>query len=371
MRLLFVSGTMTGGSAASTEELAHTLAARGHEVGMLATRRRRARPGLGAPARAGLAATVTGLPGRAWRVARRAAPARASEPMTRHGVVRWTSPMPERVLLEVQRSFGADVVIVNSVHRNAWRSVRAGLRDAGVPSVLYVREAATLEHIPIAALPPDLTLTNSDALSRRARELGVQATCVPSVIDLERCEIETSRETVLFVNPIASRGLAIAVQLARDNADRRFAFQLSWPLGHRDMRALLRSIAAAPNIELRDHEANPAIVYRDASVLLVPYLVDQRPRVIAEAQWNGIPVLASDLPAHREAVGAGGRFVALDASPATWTAALRGLVDDDATAREIGDAARAHAHRAAQAPEQITARFEALMRSVVAGVPAS
>ena len=54
-----------------------------------------------------------------------------------------------------------------------------------------------------------------------------------------------------------------------------------------------------------------------ARVLLVPYRVDNRPRVVAEAQSNGIPVPASALPAHREA-GTRGVLVPGDASIRAW-----------------------------------------------------
>ena len=276
----------------------------------------------------------------------------------------WISAAAERALPALHRSFRPEVVIVNSVHRSAWRSIRGWLRQAGTPTVLYVREAATLEHVPIAEMPPDLTLANSEVLRRGVIALGVPASCVPSLIEFGRCEVATSRDVVLFVNPIPSRGLAIAVALAADNPDRRFAFQVSWPLRRRDERALRGAINGYRNIELREYEPHAARVYRDARVLLLPYRVDQRPRVVAEAQYNGIPVLASDLSGHREAVGPGGLFVPPDGTRDAWTAGLRTLLDD-VTAGPIIAAARAHARRADQDAAQIVQQFEALMASVV------
>jgi glycosyltransferase involved in cell wall biosynthesis len=230
--------------------------------------------------------------------------------------------------------------------------------------VLYVREAATFEHTPIAELRPDITVTNSDVHRRRAVALGLPAVTIPSVIDVDECDAHTSSDVVLFVNPLVSRGLTTAVALASERPDVRFVFQVSWPLRKRDERALRHRISGHPNIELRPHESEPARVYRDARVLLLPYRVDQRPRVVTEAQWNGIPVLASDLPAHREAVGPGGLFVSLEAQPREWAAGLGALWDDDATSARLGAAARMHARRDDQNAARIVQRFEALVEQV-------
>ena len=54
------------------------------------------------------------------------------------------------------------------------------------------------------------------------------------------------------------------------------------------------------------------------SLLLTPYTLDMRPRVVLEAQVNGIPVLANDLPALRETVGPGGVLVARRRADRAW-----------------------------------------------------
>jgi len=288
VRFLFLSGTSTGGSAVSTRQLAHRLAARGHEVDLLVQRRTRPRAGLVASPRGRRITLVTTAPGRVWRALRRAATTQPKSAGNREGVEEWTSVAPEQVLPSLCEAWRPDVVVVNSVHCRAWTAIRSWLRSAGIPVVLYVREVATFEHIPIAELRPDLIVTNSDAHRRRAAELDVQVYTIPSLIEFERCDVETTREVALFINPLPSRGLAVAVALARERPDVRFGFQLSWPLRRRDLRALRRWIRGQPNIELRACQSQSARVYRDARVLLLPYQVDQRPRVVAEAQWNGV-----------------------------------------------------------------------------------
>jgi glycosyltransferase involved in cell wall biosynthesis len=367
VRLLFVSGTPTGGSALSTRQLAHRLAARGHDVGLLVHRRTRPRAGLVAPPRDRRINWITTAPGRVCRALRRAATTQPRGAGTSEGVEEWTSVAPEQVLPSLCVAWRPCVVIVSSVHRRAWMAIHTSLRRARIPVVFYVRETATFEHVPIAELLPDLTVTNSDAHRRRAEELGVQACTIPSLIEVDQCDEQTTREVALFVNPLPSRGLAVAVALARERPDVHFAFQLSWPLRRRDHRALRSWIRDQPNIELRTPEQQCGRVYRDARVLVLPYQVDQRPRVVLEAQWNGIPVVATDLSAHREAVGSGGLFVAADAPPTEWATAFGALWDDKSHYERVCVSARAYARRDDQDPARIAARFESLMERVLRG----
>ena len=100
-------------------------------------------------------------------------------------------------------------------------------------------------------------------------------------------------------------------------------------------------------------------------MLLVPHRVDNRPRVVLEAQTNGIPVVASDHPGLVESVGPGGRIVPDVDDPAPWVAALREVWDEPVHS-EVVAAARAHAARPEVSPDAIVDRFEALLGSVVA-----
>jgi glycosyltransferase involved in cell wall biosynthesis len=361
VRLLFLSGTPTGGSAVGTRQLAQRLAGRGHQVGLLVQQRSRPRAGLVASPRPRWVTAVAAMPARVGRALRRAATTRPNWCGSSGGVVECTSVAPEQVLPSVCEAFHPDVVVVSSVHRRAWTAVHSWLSRAGLPVALYIREVATFENIPIAELSPDVTVTNSETYRERVVALGLLAVTIPSLIEIDQYHVDSTREVVLFVNPLPSRGLAIAMALASDRPDLRFAFQQSWPLRKRDDRALGRWIRRQPKIELRPYESDGARAYRDARVLLLPYQVDQRPRVVMEAQGNGIPVLAADLPAHREAVGPGGLFVPPDAPTAAWATALSALWDDRSTYERLSAAARTHARRDDQDPARIVERFEALM----------
>ena len=102
-------------------------------------------------------------------------------------------------------------------------------------------------------------------------------------------------------------------------------------------------------------------------MLLVPHRVDNRPRVILEAQSNGIPVIATDYPGLAESVGAGGLLVEDVDDPRPWVVALARVWDDPAHYGVLVDAARVHASRAEVDPAVIAQRFEQLLEELVEG----
>ncbi|MFM7270464.1 MAG: glycosyltransferase [Actinomycetes bacterium] len=362
MRILFVSGTAVGGSASSTRELAAALAARGHDVAVLAR--------------------VATAP-RRWMLHHRLVNAAHSHPRLHSALVAAAGRIGRRVRLVQTESFteyasivvensfppllsafGPDVVVASSIGRMAWRSVRADLAVAGIPSVLYLREESAIGHLTISAAPPDLLLANAHVHEDAARRAGFVAHVVPSVVAISRALVESTREVVLFVNPVEVSGRDLAVGIARACPDFRFAFVESWPLSADERAWLDNACAGLGNVERRPRVDDLRRLYGDARVLLAPYRTNGRPRVVLEAQANGIPVLATDLPALTEAVGPGGLVVAAAAGPGVWAARLRELLEPDHY-EALSAAARTHAAREDVDPEAIVTRFEALMRSLV------
>ncbi len=372
MRILFVSGTSVGGAARSTHELAGVLAARGHHVATLmsidedarATERHKRllnldvklhqRGRLWAPA-----ARIAGMAKR--RVGRRLVP----EPTRAYPA--WRAAIVENAIGDAIDRTRPDVVVVNSIERPAWREVLALLRERHLPSVLYLRETTGLRHLAAPPALPDLLLANAQAHADGARALGYACEYVPSVVHLDACRVASTRERVLFINPVPVYGVDIAVELARTRPDVPFVFQESWPIDDADRRSLDAAIAGLANVELRARTDELAAVYRDARVLLFACTVASRPRVVLEAQASGIPVLAVDRRGHDEAVGDGGLLVAPDAPIDDWLAALATIWDDDATYARLVEQARAHANRPEVDTDTIVDRFEELLGTLLAG----
>ena len=277
----------------------------------------------------------------------------------------WSTILPENSLESVRAAFRPDVVVASSVSRTGWRRMRDLLTRDRVPSVLYIREEAGLGHLGISHCPPDLLLANAHTYAAAAEELGYPATMIPSVVNLDPCRVESSRERVLFINPVASYGVDRAVAIAAARPDVLFAFVEWWQLDNEARATLDGQLAALPNVDLRATVSDPADLYADARVLITPYTLDMRPRVVLEAQVNGIPVLATDLPALRETVGAGGILVPPDAPISAWVDALGELVDDPVRYATLDAAARVHAARDEVDPEAVVGRFVEALSSLI------
>jgi glycosyltransferase involved in cell wall biosynthesis len=86
---------------------------------------------------------------------------------------------------------------------------------------------------------------------------------------------------------------------------------------------IVRRIESPPSAKL------PALL-RGATALLAPSLVEGFGLPVAEALTVGAPVVASDIPAHREVGGAHARFVD-PKDPQAWLAVLRPLIHDPAS----------------------------------------
>ncbi|MGH9084627.1 MAG: glycosyltransferase [Acidimicrobiales bacterium] len=358
MRLLFVSGTTIGGSGRSQRELAARLRARGHDVLVLVD------PEHGSRVRrvvyeqlSDVGARLDGWPGAGlvrWLERR---PGRRTHRTDVEGIPHVFTPVPENALEGVVEGFRPDVVIGSSVLRLTWRKARSLLELRGVPTVLYIREVEAMNHFEGEREPADAVVANAESLRRRVDAFGVDCTVFPSVIDVDVTRVSSTRRVALVVNPIESRGIDTVWRLAECLPDVPFAAQESWPLTAEQLGAIQRRLSRLPNVELRRAEPPGPRLYRDARVLLVPYRVDNRPRVIAEAQANGIPVIVGDAPALVEAVGGGGVVVPTDDVDG-WCSAIRSMWTDEDHYQELATQARRHSERAAISADVVAGHFE-------------
>jgi glycosyltransferase involved in cell wall biosynthesis len=363
--LLFVSGVSVGGAPRSTLELASVLAGRGHEVEVV----------LGATPEGwqqalyerGVAAWVKSGQ-RIWSDPMRACLRRIGRGLAARtspdDVTSYTARHPENAYLTLVNRARPDAVIVNSVSRAAWRWIREDLRALGIVAVLYVREAHALTHLTISREEPDVLIANATAHVDALAVAGFQCLLVPSVIDRRSASVESSRRDVVLVNPIAENGVDLVFELARSRPDISFVLQESWPLDETYRADLSNAIEGLPNVELRAPVPAPSDVYRHARILLATY-PDGRPRVIAEAQHNGIPVLAKSFPALAEAVGQGGVLVAPEVPIDEWIRVLSRLWDDTEEYERLSVLAREHDARDEMDPEKIAERFETAIQDAL------
>ena len=301
----------------------------------------------------------------------------AGEPHTLAGVRRWpglgyeawsVSRVPPSWALQwVRRRFRPDVVVVNA-GGSWWHDWTRPLLDAaaGVPTALYVRDVEALEILVQRGRRPDLVIGNAEAHSESARRLGHDAVTVPSLVETDAYRTATSGEYVLFVNPVPLKGLHVALTLARARADVPFLFQEAWSLSPNDWRELEATCNELGNVVLQHATRDPDRYYGRARVLLAPYEDHNRPRVVAEAHASGIPVLAFDDPALREAVGPGGLLVPPGAPLEAWVDGLVSLWDDAATHARLSDAALRYSTRPEMQPDVVVRKFESALDEAVA-----
>jgi glycosyltransferase involved in cell wall biosynthesis len=366
VKILFVSSTRAGGSGLSQRQLAARLVSQGHEVVILAD------PERGHRLTRSLYKREVNLSTRLRRYRIRPVLLALQRPLGRRVVAApeydvpvFFSPVPEHAYRTLRRRFPPDAVVASSIDRVSWRRLRAQLRTDGIPSVLYLREEAALGHLTITNAPPDLLLANTDSLARRAREAGFECQVIPSAIETGATRVESTRERVLLVNPRRSHGIDRLWAVARARPDIPFVVQESWALTGAARAEVAAMVAELPNVEFRPRTSDLGTIYRDARLLFAPHRLDNRPRVVAEAQANGLPVVASAYPGLVEAVGPGGVLIDPEAEAAVWVEAVGRLWDDGGHYDRLRAAAQRHAARAEIDPEVVTARFEEAIRRLI------
>lgn len=367
LRILFVTGTQprTGGSSRTTHQLALRLVERGHHLAALMRIRGRSVREHLYKRQVNLTTKLDGRPPAAGLLMLQRQMGRlAKAAPDDYGYPVFVSAFPENALPAVYGRFQPDVVIASSIDRIAWRRIRAFVRDRQGVSVLYMRGVSCIGHLTVSDAPPDLILSNTESVTREVTGLGFECRTIPSVVETKQCSVQSSREVVLLVNPIALLGVDVAWALARRRPDIPFVFQESWPLETR-MSELRAQASAYGNVEIRSFSRDFAEVFRDARIVLAPHTIDNRPRVVLEAQSNGIPVLASRQPGLVEAVGGGGILVDPNAPIETWADALSDLWDDRRAYADHSERALAHSRRPEMDPEDLSATFEQqLLRAV-------
>ena len=346
MRILFAGKQHydPGGIPASTDQLAHRLGLGGHDVAVFA------HAAFDGPA----------LPENERRSVRRE---------QGRGYDAWSVDLlpPGAGLGVICRSFRPDVVVVNA-GGHWWHDWTRALVDSAptdVPLVLYIRDPEALDLLDDLAPRVDLVLANAVHHADRAAARGVSAEVVPSVVEPERYLVEPTGEAVVFINPVASKGVETAFALAERRPDVPFHFRESWHLPVRAAESVAARAAELGNVEFLRTTTVPTDPYRRARLLLAPYEDLGRPRVVAEAQISGIPVLARDDPPLREAVGPGGILVPAEAPLEAWLEGLAQLWDDPQVHARCSEAARVHSRRREIDADDVARRFGMALASVV------
>ncbi len=328
-----------GGSESSTHDLCLAFAERGAEVSVLCAS---GRGPLGRPRR------------------RR----REGNPFP-YPVVRAKDPRAEAG--RVAREISADVAVLQAGRP---LELEAQLRAVGVPSLVYLRDSGfdQLGGVPAERPGVRYVATSRDLGRRFADRFGFQPEVVPPLVRREAYQVESTRQSVLFVCPNPQKGVEVALALAARRPDIPFVFLESWRLWRRQRARLRRRLRSLGNVTLLVPRSDMRTVYAGARLVLVPSVcLEAWGRVVTEAQASGIPALASRLGGLPESVGRGGILVDPSAGLDEWERALTRLWDDEAEYETFSDRAREEAGRPELDPGRIATQLLATIADLRTG----
>jgi len=191
-------------------------------------------------------------------------------------------------------------------------------------------------------------VANSRFTANRYREtFGVEPRVIHPLIDAKQYRTQTTKENVTLINPHLVKGVDLAIAVARRCPEIPFSFVESWRLWPGE-RGVLDQLAAVPNIKLLAPVTDMRRIYGKCRILLTPSRWEEAyGRVASEAQFSGIPVVASNRGGLPEAVGSGGILLDPDGPIDAWASTVKRLWRDDAYYSMFSAAAHSYSERPA------------------------
>ena len=346
MKILFVTAhpylpEMLGGSQRSGNALMTGLKRRGHEVALLSSLIGKGLFGLMARIRLKLGAKPYVCD-------------------TAQGHLVYRTWFPWEHLEEVSRDFDPDLIVVL-----AQKQVQMGLaaQKTGRPVFMMLQDAECKKEggYDFASLGNVPCIANSSFTAKFYREnFNVDPGVVHPIINADLYRVtKRTQDFVTFINPHPNKGLETALETAALCPDIPFLFVEGWPLDKEEKQALLQRLEKIPNIRFLPSQQDIRSVYAQTKILFAPSRWQEAfGRVAAEAQVNGIPVVASDRGGLPEAVGPGGFLLLAEAPAEDWAEKIRELWTDQTLYDDLSAKALAHAARKEMDPDWQTAQWE-------------
>lgn len=188
-------------------------------------------------------------------------------------------------------------------------------REAGIPVVFYLvnggyKNKETFKYVSVV-------VTDTAATARLYKErLGLDCKVVGKFIDpaLVKPKVPRRPDFITFINPSFEKGVSLFMPLARlalkECPEVRFLVVQSRGRWGNALGVLKYQPQDFPNVKVIGHQRDMRPVYASTRALLLPSLWHESgARVIAEAQINGIPVIASDTGGSAELIGQGGAII--------------------------------------------------------------
>lgn len=187
-------------------------------------------------------------------------------------------------------------------------------REAGVPVIFYLvnggyKNKETFKYV-------SQVVTDTQATAKLYKErLDLDCKVVGKFIDptLVKPPVERRPNFITFINPSFEKGVSVFMPLAKLAAKEcpeiKFLVVQSRGRWANALHQLKFKHEEFPNVKVIGHQTDMRPVYASTRTLLLPSLWHESgARVIAEAQLNGIPILASNTGGSAELVGQGGKI---------------------------------------------------------------
>ena len=245
------------------------------------------------------------------------------------------------------REVAPDVAIVQIGFRETVLLARE-LVACGVPVLFYLHNVEIDE---LGGDPRSVTnvqfIANSEFTARRYKELfDIDSIVLPPTMRAEQYVAPRMPSNVTFINPHPLKGREIAFKIVEQCPEIPFSFIESWPLSAKELADIRARIATLPNVTLHRRTKDMRSVYCKAKILLAPSVWEEAwGRVATEAQFSGIPVVASNIGGLPEAVGPGGILLDPKGPLESWVEAVKRLWNDDVFYREKSEAALTYSKR--------------------------
>jgi glycosyltransferase involved in cell wall biosynthesis len=194
-------------------------------------------------------------------------------------------------------------------------------RKAPLIGIVHNVAQATLDAVELHHMRYSLLVYNSNATAKFFDEFpGV---VLHSPLDVEKYKVpRRGAKYITLINQSGAKGVELMWKLAWRMPEHKF-LAVEGPYNRQHVRTDIPNVT---NMKFVNHDS-VAEIYAKTRVLLVPSSTESWGRVAVEAMCSGIPVVSSDLPGLREAVGPSGAFIN-PADVEAWEREVRNLMED-------------------------------------------
>ena len=229
--------------------------------------------------------------------------------------------------------------------------------ELGLPTIASMRDVEFKQKGGDCFVHPLLKYISNSKFTQMClkRSFGINSTVIYPVIDSAKYATTTNGQYVLHINPYPKKGIDTTMKLAQQRPDVNFLVTESWMLSAAERKELKARHGELENVSFRKPTSDMRELYAGAKCLIVPSLWQEAwGRVVTEAHFSAIPVIARAVGGLPEAVGPGGIMIEPTASIDVWSSALSRLWDNSEQHKMISRCALEYSRREEIAPKYLT-----------------